>query len=193
MKLDRLVVASKNRDKITEIEAVLRSLGLVETIVRDADWPDVEETGDTLEENAVLKATTVARLVGLPALGDDTGLEVAALGGAPGVRTGRYAGPNASYQDNVERLLAELDGVADRSARFRTVMVLAFPDGRSIIADATMDGHIVHEPRGSFGFGYDPVFAVGSRTLSEIGPGEKNEMSHRGRALRALADKVFAA
>ena len=101
--------------------------------------------------------------------------------------------PNASYQDNVERLLAELDGVADRSARFRTVMVLAFPDGRSIIADATMDGHIVHEPRGSFGFGYDPVFAVGSRTLSEIGPGEKNEMSHRGRALRALADKVFAA
>jgi len=193
VKLDRLVVASKNPDKIAEIEAVLCGLGLVETIVRDADWPDVEETGSTLEENAVLKASTVARLVGVPALADDTGLEVASLGGAPGVRTARYAGFDATYRDNVELLLSSLEGFADRSARFRTVMALAFPVGRSIIADGTLDGHIVHVPRGGFGFGYDPVFAVGERTLSEIGPEEKNAMSHRGRALRALADKVRAA
>ncbi len=190
MKLDRLVVASKNPDKITEIEQVLRELRLVETIVRDEDWPDVDETGATLEENAVLKASTVARLVGLPALADDTGLEVASLGGGPGVRTARYAGPDATYRDNVERLLSELEGTNDRRARFRTVVALAFPDGRSLVADGTLDGHIVHVPRGRFGFGYDPVFAVGERTLSEIGADEKNAMSHRGRALRALADKV---
>jgi XTP/dITP diphosphohydrolase len=190
VKLDRLVVASKNPDKITEIEQVLRELRLVETIVRDEDWPDVDETGATLEENAVLKASTVARLVGLPALADDTGLEVASLGGGPGVRTARYAGPDATYRDNVERLLSELEGTNDRRARFRTVVALAFPDGRSLVADGTLDGHIVHVPRGRFGFGYDPVFAVGERTLSEIGADEKNAMSHRGRALRALADKV---
>ncbi len=193
MKLDRLVVASKNPDKIGEIEEVLCGLGLVETIVRDAEWPDVEETGETLEENAVLKASTVARLVGLPALADDTGLEVTALGGAPGVHTARYAGSHATYRDNVEMLLSELEGLSDRSARFRTVIALAFPDGRSIVADGTLDGRIVHVPRGSFGFGYDPVFAVGERTLSEIGPEEKNAMSHRGLALRALAGKVRSA
>ena len=193
MKIDRLVVASKNPDKITEIEEVLCGLGLVESIVRDADWPDVDETGATLEENAALKASTVSRLVGLPALADDTGLEVAALGGAPGVHTARFAGPNATYRDNVELLLSRLEGSVDRAARFRTVVVLAFPDGRSITADGTLDGHIVQEPRGGFGFGYDPVFAVGGRTLSEIGPDAKNAMSHRGRALRALAGKVRTA
>jgi XTP/dITP diphosphohydrolase len=193
VKLDRLVVASKNPDKITEIEEVLCGLGLVESIVRDADWPDVDETGATLEENAALKASTVSRLVGLPALADDTGLEVAALGGAPGVHTARFAGPNATYRDNVELLLSRLEGSVDRAARFRTVVVLAFPDGRSITADGTLDGHIVQEPRGGFGFGYDPVFAVGGRTLSEIGPDAKNAMSHRGRALRALAGKVRTA
>jgi XTP/dITP diphosphohydrolase len=193
VKIDRLVVASKNPDKITEIEEVLCGLGLVESIVRDADWPDVDETGATLEENAALKASTVSRLVGLPALADDTGLEVAALGGAPGVHTARFAGPNATYRDNVELLLSRLEGSVDRAARFRTVVVLAFPDGRSITADGTLDGHIVQEPRGGFGFGYDPVFAVGGRTLSEIGPDAKNAMSHRGRALRALAGKVRTA
>ena len=193
MKIDRLVVASKNPDKITEIEEVLCGLGLVESIVRDADWPDVDETGATLEENAALKASTVSRLVGLPALADDTGLEVAALGGAPGVHTARFAGPNATYRDNVELLLSRLEGSVDRAARFRTVVVLAFPDGRSITADGTLDGRIVQEPRGGFGFGYDPVFAVGGRTLSEIGPDAKNAMSHRGRALRALAGKVRTA
>jgi XTP/dITP diphosphohydrolase len=193
VKIDRLVVASKNPDKITEIEEVLCGLGLVESIVRDADWPDVDETGATLEENAALKASTVSRLVGLPALADDTGLEVAALGGAPGVHTARFAGPNATYRDNVELLLSRLEGSVDRAARFRTVVVLAFPDGRSITADGTLDGRIVQEPRGGFGFGYDPVFAVGGRTLSEIGPDAKNAMSHRGRALRALAGKVRTA
>lgn len=193
MRLDRLVVASKNPDKIAEIEAVLHPLGLVRAIVRDAQWSDIEETGATLESNALLKAATVAETVGMPALADDTGLEVFALGGAPGVRTARYAGPNAGYQDNVDRLLEDLAGIDDRRARFRTVMALVLPDGRSITADGVLDGHITHEPRGKSGFGYDPVFSVGSRTLAEIDPDEKNSMSHRGRALRALARKVLAA
>lgn len=109
------------------------------------------------------------------------------------MHTARFAGPNATYRDNVELLLSRLEGSVDRAARFRTVVVLAFPDGRSITADGTLDGHIVQEPRGGFGFGYDPVFAVGGRTLSEIGPDAKNAMSHRGRALRALAGKVRTA
>jgi XTP/dITP diphosphohydrolase len=191
--LDRLVVASKNPDKIAEIEAVLHSVGLVGTIVRDAQWPDVEETGTTLEENALLKAAAVVDAVGLPALADDTGLEVVALGGAPGVRTARYAGPNATYQDNVDRLLRDLSGASNRHAQFRTVMALVLPGGRSFTADGTLDGHIIHQPRGESGFGYDPVFAVGSHTLAEIAPDEKNEMSHRARAIRALARKVLAA
>jgi XTP/dITP diphosphohydrolase len=192
VKLDRLVVASKNPDKVAEIEAVLRQMGLVGRIVRGVDWPDVEETGATLQENALLKASAVAGLVGLPALADDTGLEVDALGGAPGVHTARYAGPNASYQDNVRRLLSDLAGLSGRTARFRTVMALAFPDGSFIVADGTLEGRIVEEPRGSHGFGYDPVFAVDGRTLSELDADEKNAISHRGRALHALAEKVKA-
>ena len=188
--IPRLVVASKNPDKIAEMEDVLSEVGLAGEIVRDLDWPDVEETGDTLEENALLKARAVTEAVGLPAVADDTGLEVFALGGLPGVRTARFAGPEASYQDNVELLLRKLDGADDRRARFRTAVALVMPDGSEILVDGFLDGSITESPRGEGGFGYDPVFEVEDRTLSEMGMAEKNILSHRARALRALAEAV---
>jgi XTP/dITP diphosphohydrolase len=186
--IPRLVVASKNPDKIEEIEAVLGEVGLVEEIVRGMGWPDVEETGSTLEENALLKAKAVMRAVGLPVIADDTGLEVAALGGLPGVETARYAGPDATYSDTVQRLLREMDGVADRRARFRTVVALVMPDDTELVVEGVLDGAIAKTPRGSGGFGYDPVFEVEGRTLSEMGVDMKNTLSHRARALRAMAE-----
>lgn len=192
MRIERLVVASKNTDKIGEIEDVLHELGLIEAVARDVDWPEVDETGATLEENARLKARVVAGAVGLPALADDTGLEVDALGGAPGVYSARYAGPDATYEDNVRKLLRELSGVDNRAARFRTVMVLAWPDGREITAEGILEGRIIDERRGTSGFGYDPVFLVDGRTLAEILPEEKNAISHRALALRALAARLEA-
>ncbi|MDP9494465.1 MAG: RdgB/HAM1 family non-canonical purine NTP pyrophosphatase [Actinomycetota bacterium] len=186
--IPRLVVASKNPDKITEIEDVLEPLGVTEEIVRGLEWPDVEETGHTLEENALLKARAVSTAVGLPAVADDTGLEVAALGGRPGVNTARFAGNNASYSENVVLLLEEMEGIVDRRARFRTVVALVFPDGAEFVAEGMVDGVITLERRGEQGFGYDPVFEVEDRTLAELSLLEKNRLSHRARALRALAE-----
>ncbi len=190
MRLERLVVASKNPDKIAEVEEVLSGMALVGEIVRGLDWPDVAETEQTLEGNALLKARAVAQATGLPALADDTGLEVDALGGEPGVRSARYAGPQATYADNVDRLLFELEGEINRTARFRTVVAL-IDAGREIVAEGVVDGKITTRRRGSGGFGYDPVFEVDGRTFAEMGD-EKHGVSHRGRALRALADKLAA-
>ena len=183
-------MASKNSDKIKEIEDILGSTGLVAEIVRGLQWEDVAETGETLEENALLKARAVVEATGLPVIADDTGLEVAALGGAPGVQTARYAGADASYEDNVARMLAEMDGVAERSARFRTVIALLFPDGVEIVAEGSVDGLITTTQRGEGGFGYDPVFEVNGRTFAEMGSEEKNQLSHRARAIRALAETL---
>jgi XTP/dITP diphosphohydrolase len=188
--IPRLVVASKNPDKITEIEAVLIPLGLAEEIVRGLDWPEVEEDGETLTDNALLKARAVSAVTGLPVVADDTGLEVEALGGDPGVRTARFAGPEATYGENVEMLLRRMEGVAERSARFVTVAALVMPDGAEITARGEIDGGITLRPRGEGGFGYDPVFEVDGRTLAEMGESEKNEISHRALALRALAAKL---
>lgn len=190
--IPRLVVASKNPDKISEVEEILNGIGLASEIVRGLDWEDVEETGATLEENALLKARSVVQATGLPALADDTGLEVSALDGAPGVHTARFAGDGARYEDNVARLIEVLAGHDDRSARFRTVVVLAFPDGVEIVVDGVLDGTIAERPRGQGGFGYDPVFEVEGRTLAEMGVEEKNSLSHRARAIRALVDNVGA-
>jgi len=186
----RLVVASKNPDKITEIEHVIGPLEIAGEIVRDLDWPDVEETGATLEDNALLKARAVSAVVGLPSVADDTGLEVAALGGRPGVNTARFAGMSASYAQNVALLLEEMDGISDRRARFRTVVALVFPDGIEVVAEGAVDGVITFERRGDRGFGYDPVFEVEGRTLAEMSLAEKNDLSHRARALRALAAEL---
>lgn len=190
--IPRLVVASRNPDKVAEIEEILEGTNLAEEIVRDLDWPEVEETGSTLEENALLKGRAVVEATGLPVLADDTGLEVDALDGAPGVHTARFAGPEARYEDNVAKLLEAMGGRRDRSARFRTVVALIFPDGVEIVAEGSVEGVIAERPRGERGFGDDPVFAVGGRTLAEMSLDEKNQLSHRARAIRALVEMVGA-
>lgn len=185
-----VVVASKNPDKIAEVEAVLAELHPPVEVARGIDWPDVEETEPTLAGNALLKARTVAAATSMAALADDTGLEVDALGGDPGVRTARYAGEGATYADNVSKLLSALGDRNDRSARFRTAIALVTPDGEELVVEGVLEGQISRSRRGSGGFGYDPVFDVDGRTLAEIGTEEKNEISHRARALRALAEAL---
>jgi XTP/dITP diphosphohydrolase len=187
----RLVCASANPDKVAEMAAVLE--GLVELVPRPADLPDVIEDAADLTGNARLKAAAVCAAVGASAVSDDTGLEVDALGGAPGVHSARYAGDDATYEENVERLLAELDRVGairpdQRTARFRTVVMMIDPDGSELAVEGCVEGMISAVPRGDGGFGYDPVFVpveCDGRTFAEMGD-EKNEISHRGRALRAL-------
>lgn len=187
MRLSRIVVASQNPDKVAEIEAVLAALPHPIEVVRGLQWPDVEETEDTLAGNALLKAVAVRRATGIAALADDTGLEVDALGGAPGVHTARYAGPHATYEQNVAKLLQELEGVEDRRASFRTAVALVDDEGAELVVEGALEGRITAVRRGDQGFGYDPVFEVAGRTLAEMGPEEKNRISHRARAVRALA------
>jgi XTP/dITP diphosphohydrolase len=186
----RLVLATANPDKALEIADALAGFELVP---RPAAVPDVEESADTLEGNARLKAGALCAATGEAAVADDTGLEVAALDGRPGVYSSRFAGPDATYADNVAKLLADLEGVADRRARFRTIALVCFPDGREIIAEGIVDGHITTEPRGDEGFGYDPVFVpdeCDGGTFAEMTLAEKQEISHRGRAFRALAETL---
>ena len=186
--IGRAVVASKNADKIKEMEALLIGAGVIGEIVRGLDWPDVVEDAPSLEGNALLKARAVASATGLPAVADDTGLEVDALDGAPGVHTARFSGPGATYQSNVTALLSALEGLEDRTARFRTVVVAILEDGREVMAEGVLEGEITTSRRGSGGFGYDPVFAVGERTLAEMAEDEKNHISHRAEAISALAN-----
>jgi XTP/dITP diphosphohydrolase len=183
----RYVLASANPDKAREIAAILDGFDLVP---RPPDVPDVVEDADTLEGNARLKAVALVEATGEAAVADDTGLEVLALDGAPGVFSARYAGEGATYADNVAKLLASLDGVADRRARFRTVALARFPDGREVVAEGEVTGTITTEARGTQGFGYDPLFVPDEgdgRTFAELSPDEKHALSHRGRAFRALA------
>jgi XTP/dITP diphosphohydrolase len=183
----RLVLATANPDKVAEIAALLTN---VELAPRPAALPEVDESGLTLEENARLKARAVADVTGEAAVADDTGLEVAALRGAPGVRSSRYAGEDASYADNVAKLLRALEGVGERRARFRTVALVSFPDGHEVLAEGTVEGTITEEPRGDEGFGYDPVFAPDGgegRTFGEMTLEQKGSLSHRARAFRELA------
>ena len=186
----RLVLATANPDKVREISELLAGF---EIVPRPDAAGDVDETADTLEGNARLKAAAVAAVAGDVAVADDTGLEVDALGGRPGVWAARYAGEGATYADNVAKLLSELDGVpagAARRARFHTVALAAWPDGREVVAHGTVEGEIALEARGDGGFGYDPVFVPdgsGGRTFAEMTIVEKNAMSHRARAFRALA------
>lgn len=189
----RLVMASANPDKVAEISAVLHGFDLAP---RPPEVADVDETGTTLHENALLKAAALVEATGEAAVADDTGLEVVALDGAPGVYSARFAGENATYADNVEKMLREMEGVTDRRARFRTVALVLFPDGREVMAEGALNGSIATSPRGSAGFGYDPLFVpadVDGRTLAEMTPEEKNAVSHRGRAFRALAELLTGA
>ena len=188
----RLVVATKNPDKLREVRAVLLAIGSTVELVDDVGWPDVDETGVTLEENALLKAHAVVAATGLAALADDTGLEVDALDGRPGVHTARFAGPEATYADNRSAMLTAMDGEGVRSARFRTVIALVEPSGRSLTASGTLEGTIATSERGDGGFGYDPIFEVDGRTLAEVPEQEKNRISHRARALAALVMQLHA-
>ena len=193
--MKRLVVASANPDKVAEIAAILGDV--VELVPRPADLADVVEDGDTLEANARLKAVAVATHAGAAAVADDTGLEVDALDGAPGVHSARFAGDDPTYEDNVRKLLAELDGLPpeQRTARFRTVAMVRTPDGGEVVGIGAVEGRIIDEPRGAGGFGYDPVFAPvesDGRTFAEMSDDEKHEISHRGRAFRALAAALAA-
>ena len=193
----RLVLATANPDKAREIRAVVSGLAgdRIQLIERPATVPEVDETGETLEDNALLKAVALSEATGSPAIADDTGLEVAALGGAPGVRSARYSGEHATYSDNVAKLLRELAAAgarsdSEREARFRTVALAYFPDGRRYVADGAVDGFISSAARGDHGFGYDPVFVPlggDGRTFAEMSAEEKDATSHRGRAFRALA------
>lgn len=187
-----VVVASKNADKIAEIEAVMASLDPPITVIPGHIWQDVDETEDTLAGNALLKARAVVAATGHAAVADDTGLEVDALDGAPGVHTARFAGADATYDDNVDKMLAEMSGVAVRTARFRTAIALVTPDGGELVVEGVLDGAIAPSRRGSRGFGYDPIFEVEGRTLSEMSAEEKNTISHRARALNALARAIAA-
>ncbi len=180
------VLATRNPDKVREIAAIIprswRSLD---------DFPELEEVVEDqpdLEGNARKKALEVALAVGIPAVADDTGLFVAALDGAPGVYSARYAGPDASYADNCHKLLQSLAGVAERQAAFRCVAAYASPDGLCLLAEGRLDGVILEAPRGGDGFGYDPVFFVPGlgKTLAELDPAGKNAISHRARAFRKL-------
>jgi XTP/dITP diphosphohydrolase len=194
----RFVLATANPDKAAEISAVFAASGLaLDLVPRPADVPDVEETGLTLEDNARLKAVAISDATEEPAIADDTGLEVDALGGAPGVRSARFAGEHATYADNVGKLVAVLRDVPldRRTARFATVALARFPDGREVAATGTVEGVIAEEPRGREGFGYDPVFVPDEgdgRTFAEMAPDEKSRLSHRGRAFRTLADGLRA-
>ena len=184
-----LVCASANPDKVAEMAEVLAGRAVL--LPRPPGMGEVVEDADTLTGNAVLKASAVCEFAGAAALADDTGLEVDALGGAPGVYSARYAGADAGYADNLARLLVEMRDVPEprRTARFRTVAAVCFPDGTALTAEGVVEGMITTQPRGAGGFGYDPVFAPAeaeNRTFAEMGPAAKNATSHRARALDAL-------
>jgi XTP/dITP diphosphohydrolase len=195
---DRLeiVLATANAGKAAEIVEIFEaSLGdRVLLLPRPAELPDIEEHGDTLEENAHLKAKAIAAATGMPAIADDTGLEVEALGGEPGVHSARFAGIDATPHDNVVKMLAELRSVLPpRRAAFRTVAMIVWPDGEILGVEGSVEGEIALAELGVSGFGYDPIFVPagsGGRTFAEMGVVEKNEVSHRGRAFRALAARV---
>lgn len=189
----RLVCASANPDKVAEIEAILGDL--VDLAPRPAGVPDVVEDADTLLGNARLKAVAIATATGEAAIADDTGLEVDALDGRPGVRTARFAGDHATYADNRAALLAALDGVTDRRARFRTVAMIVWPDGQELAAEGVCEGTIAPAEQGERGFGYDSVFVPvdgDGGTFAEMSEDAKHAISHRGRAFIALLDALAA-
>jgi XTP/dITP diphosphohydrolase len=192
---DRLALASRNQGKVREILAICRDWP-VEWLTADERWPQVDETGATYLENAVLKARAVAERVGEAAVADDSGIEVDALGGAPGPRSALFAGEGAGDEANLRALVKAISGVpaSGRTARYRCVAVLAWPGGAEIWAEGTCDGLLETRPRGAGGFGYDPIFvpAGWDRTMAELAPEEKDRISHRGRAFRALAEVLRA-
>ena len=188
-----LVLATRNRHKVEELVALLGDLGVtIRTLDEFPDVPDVVEDGDTCEANAVKKARAIAEFTGLPAVADDTGLEVDALGGRPGVYAARYAGEHATYEDNCRKLLQELTGVPRerRTARFLTVAAIALPSGEIRVVQGMLEGKIADEASGTLGFGYDPLFLIPElgKTLAQLSADEKNTVSHRAKAFTQAKD-----
>jgi XTP/dITP diphosphohydrolase len=189
--LKELVLATRNRDKIKEIRSILKQTGIKLRCADDFEhFPVVEEDGNSLEENAVKKASQVARSLGLFAIADDSGLEVDWLEGAPGIFSARFAGQGATYKQNNQKLLELLKGVPveKRTARFRCVIALASPQDSVWTVEGRCEGFIAENPQGRQGFGYDPIFVVSSlgKTFAELSPAEKNKISHRAQALAEL-------
>ena len=189
-----VVLATHNAAKVTELRRILDGLPIDLVSGRDLDLPNVEETGETFAENALLKARACAEATGLPSVADDSGLVVDALGGDPGVRSARYAGGPGDDDANLRLVLERLGSSRDRTGRFVCVAALVFPDGREVTEVGTMEGTIITDPRGSGGFGYDPIFVASGehRTNAELTPQEKDAISHRGAAFRALRPHLAA-
>jgi XTP/dITP diphosphohydrolase len=192
---ERLAIASRNPHKLRELGRICADWPVEWITVENHDpssFPDVEETGATYLDNALLKATGVAEALDVPAIADDSGIEVDALGGGPGPRSARYAGEHATDEQNLDALLRALRGVpaGGRTARYRCIAAIAWPDGRTAHADGICEGTIVGRKRGARGFGYDPVFvpAGWDETMAELTDEQKDRISHRGRAFRALAE-----
>ncbi|MGI8939281.1 MAG: RdgB/HAM1 family non-canonical purine NTP pyrophosphatase [Iamia sp.] len=191
-----LVLATANPHKVTEIRAILAAAGVdIDLRPRPDEVPDVIEDADTLEGNARLKAVALSDATGLAALAEDTGLEVDALGGEPGVQSAYYGGGDHDAAANVARVLTELADAPDaaRTARFRTVALVRWPDGRELAATGTVEGTITEAPAGEGGFGYDPIFRPDEApelTFAQMDPEAKDAISHRGRAMRALAEQL---
>ncbi len=189
----RIALATKNEHKLVEITRICSDWPVEWVTVRDRDpgtFPDVDETGDTYLDNASLKARAVADALGIPALADDSGIEVDALGGRPGPRSARFAGSDATDERNLAELIRSIRGIpaAGLTARYRCVAASAAPGGELVYAEGLCEGTLTTRPRGTGGFGYDPIFVpVGrDRTMAELEPDEKDRISHRGRAFRAL-------
>ncbi|MEM8681859.1 MAG: RdgB/HAM1 family non-canonical purine NTP pyrophosphatase [Pseudomonadota bacterium] len=191
----KIVMASGNPGKIREIARILADLDVEIVPQSDFEVPDADETGTTFIENSVIKARHAAALTGLPAIADDSGLSVDALDGRPGVYSARYAGPGASDDDNVDKLLAEMDGLNERGAAFHCVASFVLDaDADPVLGEGEWRGEILAARRGENGFGYDPVFLdpASGRASAELTADEKNARSHRGKALAALAAKLKA-
>ncbi|MEU6539403.1 RdgB/HAM1 family non-canonical purine NTP pyrophosphatase [Streptomyces sp. NPDC047000] len=195
--MTRLILATRNAGKITELRSILADAGLPHELVGAEaypDIPDVKETGVTFAENALLKAHALAQATGVPAVADDSGLCVDVLHGAPGIFSARWAGKHGDDRANLELLLAQLSDIADghRRAHFACAAALALPDGRERVVEGRLEGTLRHTPAGTNGFGYDPILQPDGerRTCAELTPAEKNTISHRGKAFRALVPVV---
>ncbi|WP_101696743.1 RdgB/HAM1 family non-canonical purine NTP pyrophosphatase [Clostridium minihomine] len=184
------VIATHNQKKLKELRRILEPLG-IEPVIRD-DLPEVEETGTTFAENALLKAQSACNETGMPAVADDSGLVIDALNGAPGVYSARYGGEGFTDKERYEKVLREMQAVPaeKRTARFVSAVCCVFPDGKVITVEGSCEGTIGFAPKGEGGFGYDPIFMVGTRSYAEMSAAEKDEISHRGRALVKLAQEL---
>ncbi|AIM15808.1 XTP/dITP diphosphatase [Neobacillus sp.] len=193
--MKEVIIATKNPGKAKEFEKIFASRGVaVRTLLDFPELPEVEETGSTFEENAVLKAETISKALNKMVIGDDSGLIVDALGGKPGIYSARYAGEPKNDQKNIEKVLSELKGVEEesRTARFYCALAVAIPGQETYTVSGTCEGRILEEPRGSNGFGYDPIFYVPEKgvSMAELSSNEKNQISHRANALKKLDSEL---